>query len=84
MTLGMLASDRALAPIYQPGFAARSILYAADHRGYCRALTARAMTSSEVINAAVAWTAISIFMRLLSGIVSVGLNALELVVDTYR
>jgi hypothetical protein len=31
MTLGMLASDRALAPIYQPGFAARSILYAADH-----------------------------------------------------
>ena len=51
---------------------------------YCRTLTAQAITSSEVINAAVAWTAISIFIRLLSGIVSVGLNALELVVDTYR
>jgi hypothetical protein len=51
---------------------------------YCRALTAQAIPSSEVINAAVAWTTISIFIRLLSGIVSVGLNALELVVDTYR
>jgi hypothetical protein len=29
---------------------------------YCRTLTAQAITSSEVINAAVAWTAISIFI----------------------
>ena len=49
-----------------------------------RAPTARAMTRREVTNAAVAWTPIRIFARLVNGIVSVGLNALEFVVDRYR
>lgn len=49
-----------------------------------RAPTARAMTSSDVINAGVACTPIRIFARLANGIVSVGLNALEFVVDRYR
>src|SRR5690349_17959956 len=42
------------------------------------------MTNSEVINAAVACTAIRILARLVNGMVSVGLNALELVVYWYR
>src|SRR6478609_2763394 len=46
-----------------------------------RAPTARAITSNDVINAAVACTAIRILARLVNGIVSVGLNALEFVVD---
>jgi hypothetical protein len=46
-----------------------------------RAPTARAMTNSEVINAAVAWMPIRILVRLVSGMVSVGLKALEFVVD---
>ena len=49
-----------------------------------RAPTARAMTRREVTNAAVACTPIRIFARLVNGIVSVGLNALEFVVDTYK
>ena len=49
-----------------------------------RAPTARAMTSSEVISAAVACTPIRILTRLVNGMVSVGLNALEFVVDRYR
>ena len=49
-----------------------------------RAPTARAMTSSEVIRAAVAWMPMRILARLVRGMVSVGLNALELVVDRYR
>ena len=52
--------------------------------GYPREPTARAMTSSEVSNAAVASTPMRILALLLNGIVSVGLNALEFVVDTYR
>ena len=46
--------------------------------------TARAITSNEVISAAVACSPISALARLVSGIVSVGLKALELVVDRYR
>ena len=46
--------------------------------------TARAMTSSDVSRAAVASTPMRIFARLVNGIVSVGLNALELVSDRYR
>ena len=49
-----------------------------------RAPTARAMTSSEVISAAVAWMPIRILAREVSGMVSVGLKALEFVVDRYR
>ena len=49
-----------------------------------RAPTARAMTSSEVMSAAVAWMPMSILARLVRGMVSVGLNALEFVVDRYR
>ncbi len=44
--------------------------------------TARAMTSSEVNRAAVASTPINTLARALSGIVSVGLKALELVSET--
>ena len=43
--------------------------------------TAREMTIRVISNAAVASSAISAFARELSGIVSVGLNALELVTD---
>ena len=43
--------------------------------------TARATSSRDTRSAAVAWTAMSTFARLLSGIVSVGLKALELVTD---
>lgn len=43
--------------------------------------TARATTSREVSSAAVAWVPISSLARLVNGIVSVGLNALELVSD---
>ena len=46
--------------------------------------TARAITSSDVSRAAVAWMPINILARVESGIVSVGLNALELVSETYR
>ena len=46
--------------------------------------TARAITNSDVINAAVACIPIRIFARLVNGIVSVGLNALEFVVDKNR
>jgi hypothetical protein len=46
--------------------------------------TARAMTSSEVSSAAVASIPISVLARLVSGMVSVGLNALEFVSDRYR
>jgi len=42
------------------------------------------MTSSEVTNAAVACTPIRILARLVNGMVSVGLNALEFVVDKYK
>ncbi len=42
------------------------------------------MTSSEVISVAVACTPIRILARDVNGMVSVGLNALELVVDTKR
>jgi hypothetical protein len=44
--------------------------------------TARAMTSNDVSRAAVASMPIRILARLESGIVSVGLKALEFVVDT--
>ncbi len=47
-------------------------------------LTPRAMTSTDVISAAVACTPISSFVRGRNGIVSVGLNADEFVSDTYR
>lgn len=43
--------------------------------------TARATSSSDTKSAAVAWMAMSTFARLVSGIVSVGLKALELVTD---
>ena len=43
--------------------------------------TARATTSSDVNSAALAWTAINAFARLLNGMVSVGLKALELVIE---
>ena len=46
--------------------------------------TARAMTSREMSNAEVACTPISALARIDSGMVSVGLKALELVSDTYR
>lgn len=51
---------------------------------YCRAPTALAMTSNEVSKAAVACIPIRTFARLVRGIVSVGLNALLLVVERYR
>ena len=44
--------------------------------------TAKATSTSDMSNAAVAWTPIRIFALLLSGMVSVGLNALEFVRDT--
>jgi len=44
--------------------------------------TARAMTSKEVRSAAVACSPMNTLARLVRGIVSVGLNALELVSDT--
>lgn len=53
-------------------------------RAYLSTLTARAMTSNDVSSAATLCTAISTFAREDSGIVSVGLNAVELVTDTYR
>ncbi len=40
------------------------------------------MTSSAASSAAIAWMPIRIFGRVESGIVSVGLNALEFVSDT--
>jgi hypothetical protein len=40
------------------------------------------MTSSDVSNAARLWTAISDFARVESGMVSVGLNAVELVTES--
>jgi len=43
--------------------------------------TARATSSRDTRSAAVAWMAMSTFARLVSGIVSVGLKALELVTD---
>jgi hypothetical protein len=46
--------------------------------------TARATTSRDVSSAAVASMPINALARLLNGIVSVGLKALEFVVDTYR
>ncbi len=46
--------------------------------------TARAITNNEVNNAAMASMPISILARFVSGMVSVGLNALELVNDRYR
>jgi hypothetical protein len=55
-----------------------------DHPPAPKTPTARAMTRREVTNAAVACTPIRIFARLVNGIVSVGLNALEFVVDRYR
>ncbi|ROP47887.1 hypothetical protein EDD94_7600 [Streptomyces sp. PanSC9] len=55
---------------------------AAHHQ--CRMLTARAMTRREVSRAETLSTLISSFARLESGIVSVGLNAVELVKETYR
>ena len=42
------------------------------------------MITSVTNSADVAWAPISSLARLLSGIVSVGLNALELVSDSYR
>jgi hypothetical protein len=47
-------------------------------------LTARATTIPIVTSEAPDWTAISIFAIGLSGIVSVGLNAVALVKDVYR
>ena len=49
-----------------------------------RAPTARAITSTEVSNAEMHSVAISSFARGESGIVSVGLKAVELVTDTYK
>jgi hypothetical protein len=49
--------------------------------GYPRAPTARATTINEVSSAVVASIPINAFARLVNGMVSVGLNALELVVD---
>jgi hypothetical protein len=46
---------------------------------YCRMLTARATTSPIVTRAVSDWAAISSFARGVSGIVSVGLNAVALV-----
>ena len=46
--------------------------------------TARAITSSDVSSAAVASMPMSALARVESGMVSVGLNALELVSETYR
>lgn len=50
--------------------------------GQCRMLTARAITSSEVSRAETLWMLIRSFARVDSGIVSVGLNAVELVTET--
>lgn len=50
--------------------------------GQCRMLTARAITRSEVHRAETLWMLIRSFARVDSGIVSVGLNAVEFVTDT--
>jgi hypothetical protein len=42
------------------------------------------MTRSDVSSAAVAWIPINTLARLVNGMVSVGLNALEFVSDRYR
>ena len=52
--------------------------------GYCRMPTPRAITRTEVIRAATDSTDMNSFARVDSGIVSVGLNAVEFVMDTYR
>jgi len=52
--------------------------------GHLIAPTARATITRVTINAAVACSPINILARVLSGMVSVGLNALELVSDRYR
>ncbi len=46
---------------------------------YLKMLTARAMTRATVTSAMPLWTSISIFAQRVSGIVSVGLNAVALV-----
>ncbi len=48
----------------------------------CRMLTARAITRSEVSRAETLWMLMRSFARVDSGIVSVGLNAVEFVTDT--
>ncbi len=50
----------------------------------CRALTARAITRTEVSRAATLSILISSLARVVRGMVSVGLNAVELVTETYR
>ncbi len=50
--------------------------------GQCRMLTARAITRSDVNRAETLWMLIKSFARVDSGIVSVGLKAVEFVTDT--
>ena len=57
---------------------------AAGHRSSRRMLTARAATSSNVRIERPDCTSISSFAQRVSGIVSVGLNALAFVNETYR
>jgi hypothetical protein len=51
---------------------------------YFRPLTALAITSTETMSADMHCTLMRSFARVESGIVSVGLNAVELVTETYR
>ena len=56
----------------------------ATQESYERVLTARATMIPTVTSDAVPWTPISTLARNESGIVSVGLNAVWFVSDTYR
>jgi len=53
-------------------------------RLYLRMLTERAITRATVTRATADWASIASFAPRVSGIVSVGLNAVALVNDTYR
>ena len=55
-----------------------------DRTHYLRPPTALAITKRDTMRAELAWMPISILARLDRGIVSVGLNAELLVIETYR
>jgi hypothetical protein len=65
------------------GDPSRSLWFPAG-RYMLRMLTARAATSPTVRNDAIDSTSIRLLMRTLSGMASVGLNALAFVNETYR
>ncbi len=78
------AAVPAMASVVSPSAGDTSDSTAAECGVHRRMLTALAMTRSDVSSAATLCTAMSILARADKGIVSVGLNAVELVTDTYR